>query len=350
MRMDPESELILQKIVDDQGKARQNKKVAVSYLSNAGQKHGWLSTGYGANEDKIGPELAFGTFMQESVDEPILIIKAAWGGKSLHTDFRPPSAEAYEFYAEQIANFNKQGKDVAEIKQKKLNETGHYYNLMIQHVKDTLANLTQLHPDLDTPNGTELAGFVWFQGWNDMVDRGTYPNRDGIGGYKQYSAVMAKFIRDVRRDLSAPNMPFVIGVLGVGGPVSEYPAEKERYATVHQNFRNAMAAPAKTAEFADTVAAVLTENCWDNELSSLQARDTKLRQSQKQLTRERGWDRKASETWLEEQRVRTFDERELKVLQTGISNFEFHYLGSAKIMTRIGRDFASAMNKLIDKE
>jgi alpha-galactosidase len=26
----------------------------------------------------------------------VLIIKTAWGGKSLHTDFRPPSAGAYE--------------------------------------------------------------------------------------------------------------------------------------------------------------------------------------------------------------------------------------------------------------
>lgn len=30
--------------------------------------------------------------MDKVIDEPILIIKTAWGGKSLHTDSRPPSA------------------------------------------------------------------------------------------------------------------------------------------------------------------------------------------------------------------------------------------------------------------
>lgn len=29
----------------------------------------------------------------------------------------------------------------------------------------------------------ELAGFVWFQGWNDMVESGTCPNCDTPGGY-----------------------------------------------------------------------------------------------------------------------------------------------------------------------
>ena len=40
--------------------------------------------------------------------------------------------------------------------------------------------------------GYELAGFAWFQGWNDMVDSGTYPNRDKPGGYDAYSTAMAQ--------------------------------------------------------------------------------------------------------------------------------------------------------------
>ena len=35
--------------------------------------------------------------------------------------------------------------------------------------------------------------------------------------YDEYSHLLAHFIRDVRKDLSAPKMPFVIGVLGVDG-------------------------------------------------------------------------------------------------------------------------------------
>ena len=53
--------------------------------------------------------------------------------------------------------------------------------------------------------GYELAGFVWFQGWNDMVGRDVYPNRDKPGGYDLYSRLMAQLIRDVRKDLSAPS-------------------------------------------------------------------------------------------------------------------------------------------------
>ena len=105
------------------------------------------------------------------------------------------------------------------MKAEKAKATGHYYRLMIAHVKKVLADIGEVYPGYDPVQGYELAGFVWFQGWNDMVDRGTYPNRDKPGGYGAYSRVLAHFIRDVRRDLAAPELPFVIGVLGVGGPV-----------------------------------------------------------------------------------------------------------------------------------
>ncbi len=40
---------------------------------------------------------------------------------------------------------------------------------------------------------------------------------DKPGGYDLYGQLLASFIRDVRKDLSAPKMPFVIGVMGIGG-------------------------------------------------------------------------------------------------------------------------------------
>ncbi len=80
-------------------------------------------------------------------------------------------------------------------------------------------------PAYDPKVGYELAGFVWLQGFNDLVDGQTYPN----GNMIEYSRLLAHFIRDVRKDLAAPQMPFIIGVLGVDG-------EK------NVNFRKAMAA------------------------------------------------------------------------------------------------------------
>ncbi len=56
---------------------------------------GKLTAGFGAPENKIGPEFTFGLTMEKLLNEPVLIIKTAWGGRSLHTDFRPPSAGAF---------------------------------------------------------------------------------------------------------------------------------------------------------------------------------------------------------------------------------------------------------------
>ena len=131
---------------------------------------------------------------------------------------------------------------------------------MIGHVKSVLQDIKDVYPGYNEQCGYELAGMVWFQGWNDMVDRGVYPRRDQPGGYDHYSDTLGHFIRDVRRDLSTPDLPFVIGVIGVGGPVEHYGAAQKRYAGIHQYFRSAMAAPAKWAEFQGNVSSVLTEN------------------------------------------------------------------------------------------
>ena len=86
--------------------------VWISYLTGArggdGEGFGKLTSGYGSRpnpaEDggKIGPEFTFGIYTQKLLDQPILIIKTAWGGKSLHTDFRPPSAGPYELNQQQV--------------------------------------------------------------------------------------------------------------------------------------------------------------------------------------------------------------------------------------------------------
>jgi alpha-galactosidase len=324
-------------------------RVWISSIGCAEQEQtGKLTAGFGAaaGGPKIGPEFTFGLYMQKQVEGPILIIKTSWGGKSLNTDFRPPSAGPYVFNETQLANFQKQGKDLAAIKAEKEKATGQYYRLMIEHVKTVLADIKRVVPDYDSTQGHELAGFVWFQGWNDMVDSGTYSNRDKPGGYDAYSEVMAHFIRDVRKDLKAPKLPFVIGVLGVGGPVAEYGPDQQRYKSVHQNFRDAMAAPAQLPEFKGNVTAVLTEKYWDGELTLLRAKENALRQQTKKQVTD-GMIKPAEErASFEKLRQEKLTDRERKVLETGVSNAEFHYLGSAKILGGIGKGFAEAMAQL----
>ena len=54
-------------------------------------RKGKLTVGYGSPKC-IGPELEFGTVVGDRYDEPVLLIKTAWGGRSLYRDFRSPSA------------------------------------------------------------------------------------------------------------------------------------------------------------------------------------------------------------------------------------------------------------------
>ena len=92
---------------------------------------------------------------------------------------------------------------------------------MIEHVKKVLADPKRVVPGYDAAQGYEIAGFVWLQGFNDMVDGHVYPAHGKPGRFDLYSEWLAHFIRDVRQDLGAPKMPFVIGVMGVGGPKAD---------------------------------------------------------------------------------------------------------------------------------
>lgn len=340
--MDPKTAPWLEDLQNKDGSPRVSKGTWISYLSTKGVKQGALTAGFGADDGKIGPELMFGISMQKKLKEPILIIKAAWGGKSLHTDFRPPSAGDYQFPPARIELLKKQGKDPAAVQKKQKEASGHYYRLTVDHVKSVLADIKQVYPDYQPEQGYQLSGLVWFQGWNDMVASDVYPKRSQPGGYDEYSTLLGHFIRDIRKDLSAPKLPVVIGVMGVGGPTAKYGPDQQRYQKTHQHFRDAMAAPAKLPEFKDNVTAVLTENFWDMNLDAIVARDGKLRYQIKKK-KIRG---KEAQAMLKELRQKEFTKDELQSLEQGVSNYPFHYLGSAKIMAGIGQGFAEAVVEL----
>ncbi len=346
--MDPKTAPLLKAIRNADGTAKVQKNVWISSIEpslESGEKHGRLTVGYGAGGrgPKIGPELTFGITMQNHVGEPILLIKTSWGGKSLNTDFRPPSAGPYEFNQQQLENYKKRGKDVAEARKEKTERTGVYYRLMLEHIHKVLADIRRVYPDYDAKAGYELAGFVWFQGWNDMVDGSTYPTRGQPGSYDAYSKNLAHFIRDVRLDLKAPKLPFVIGVMGAGGPIAKYGPDQKRYAGIHGEFRKAMAAPAKMPEFKGNVTAVFTENYWDLQLSELVNRNGKVNAKRRELSKDQTLTREQRDKAVANYTAKLFTKRELKILQTGTSNAAYHYLGSAKILAQIGKAFANAL-------
>jgi hypothetical protein len=97
---DPKTAPLLKEMLDKDGKPKVCEKVWITSVGCLGdaysdlkEQKGKLTAGFGAGgENNIGPEFTFGLTMEKRLNEPVLIIKTSWGGRSLHTDFRPPSA------------------------------------------------------------------------------------------------------------------------------------------------------------------------------------------------------------------------------------------------------------------
>jgi hypothetical protein len=256
-------------------------------------RHGKLTVGFGS-PNCIGPELGIGTVLGDHFDEPVLLIKTAWGGRSLYRDFRPPSAG--------LPNDNVLEKLLAEAKKKKPDTTlddikapfGASYRAMLEEVRATLADLPSQVPDAGD-RGHELIGFVWFQGWNDMISA-EYT--------AEYTKNMQHFIRDVRADLKSPALPFVIGQMGVDGLKAGENV---------QRFKAAQAAALEDPAFKDNVALVKTDVLWDTEAEAVF---------------KKGW-RENIDEWN----------------KVG-SDFPYHYLGSAKNMLKMGDAFGKALLEL----
>lgn len=476
----PESAQEFKDLFDEKGKPVELDDVWVVFDEHKGR----LAPCFGASEKgpKVGTEYAFGIYMHKALNEPILLIKTAWGGKSLCKDFRPPSAEKWtpppghpdltnkpepaklpipekldlpadyvpgedilpkyagrvgyfmgirpmrgvpigevngvfpiyiaaepkvelkgmpfqkgdlviglngqglredpiehwrqEFYGAyrkdwilnvtrwrkgKIETFDfdlsyslkdgragiEKAREEAKANAQKAMEEGNdskgaYYRMMIEQVKKVLADIKSFYPAYDQKQGHEIAGFVWLQGWNDLVDATTYPNRDEPRGYEQYSWLLGHLIRDVRKDLNAPNLPFVIGAIGVGG-YEEPPKTRMGY------LQQAMAAPASEPEFKNNVAVVQMGKYWDMQLDQLVKRNAEVGKRKMELENEQGLKGEALEKAYAEYRAKQFTPLEEEILRKGPSNKAFHYLGSGKIMSGIGKGIAEAMLELQKK-
>ena len=340
---DPKTAPLLKQMRDADGKPRTADHVWISYLTgqgdNNGEGFGKLTAGYGSRQKpaedggKIGPEFTFGLAMDEAFSEPVLLIKTAWGGKSLNYDFRSPSAGPYPRTAEDIS------KDRNPVER-----AGHYYRLMLEHVKHVLGDIHRVCPAYDEKQGYDIAGFIWLQGFNDMVDRNIYPQLpkgSTANRFANYSVWMADFIRDVRKDLAAPHMPFVIGVMGVDGAQARED---------NLQFRAAMAAPAAMAEFQGNVTAVATAPFWDEPLGAIQRKYDDVRQMEfllrtknKSAANKDGHMSPAEQkAWLAKFEADLITPEEAALRKRGASNLGYHYLGCAKTFALMGQAFAKA--------
>ena len=378
MAMDPKAKPLHDKLVDESGKPRVFDKVdIVAYSGGRPEgpelkaevftKQGKLTVGYGGDTTKpdyLGPELGFGATINDKLNEPVLIIKTSWGGKSLKVDYRPPSAGAYYKDPDEVKD-RKNGKGVIITREQQLAAPGHYYRLMLQHVRTVLADPGKYCSAYDPKEGYEIAGFAWFQGFNDLV--GGYPPIDPNdktkgSDYSEYSRLLACFIRDVRKDLSAPKMPFAIGVLGIGGKDAGGNTEL---------FRQAMAAPAAMDEFKGNVKTIDAAEFWDEKLEELDNRKwlakevpgskkikddqynelrKKLAPLQKELSeiQESGKNKARVAELTKQMQDIVYTPEEQEYYAKNRSAQAFHYNGSAKTYSQVGEALANCLLEMMN--
>lgn len=193
---------------DEQGEWVVRDDVHISFKVGDRVRKGGLTigySGYGGNSH-IGPELGFGFVMGDHFKEPVLLIKTAWGGKSLFVDFRPPSSGG---------------------------QVGPYYTKMVEEAREALLALGDRE--------YEIAGFVWQQGWNDMCTKQAIP---------EYAGNLVNLAKDLRKEFKAPNMAVVVGELGNGGPVTSGDMFEFRKAQEEGTMRIRNARFIKTTDFA----------------------------------------------------------------------------------------------------
>jgi serine/threonine protein kinase len=262
------------------------------WIKNFHQK-GNLTVGFGQSPDRFGPELEFGHVVGDHFDEQVLLIKTCWGGHDLCRDFRSPSSGLPPVeILEQMRKELQKAKATATLADVE-RSYGATYRVMLTEVRETLANLGEHFPSYQG-QGFEIAGFVWFQGWNDMVVYNPF-----------YAEHLAHFIRDLRGEFKTPNLPFVIGQLGVNG-ISDP-------GTNDSNFRAAQADVAQLPEFRGNVKVVATDPYWDHEADAVYKKGWQNHQDE--------WDKVGSDA-------------------------PYHYLGSARTFCGIGKAFGEAMIEL----
>ncbi len=203
--------------------------VLATYQNN---RTGPLTLGFGSS-GRTGAELEFGWMMGDHFEEPVVILKTCQGGISLYQGFRPPSAGMpnEEKLQAQLAAAQARAKarnEPVPALDDITNRYGEWYRLIFSDLRALSESWGREFPALNEGDGKyyniqarnwekdfpalegrkpELAGLVWFQGWNDQYG----------GAEQEYESNLKHFIADVRRDSGVPHLPVVIVAMGQNG-------------------------------------------------------------------------------------------------------------------------------------
>lgn len=168
----------------------------------------WLSIGCGAGDNNIGPELGFGNMVGDYHEEPVLVLKASQGNRSLGWDYLPPGSEQFEHEGFIYAGYKDSPARWANgSKLEPINwYAGKQYDDCFSAAHEVLNNFDQEFSHWKG-RGYEIAGFVWWQG-----------HKDGGEPYaSRYEQNLVHLIKALRKEFDAPRAPFVIATIGFDG-------------------------------------------------------------------------------------------------------------------------------------
>ena len=218
-------------------------------------------------------------------------------------------------------------------------------------MRECLATIDTNFPQLKGLK-TEICGFVWFQGWNDMCQPG-----DDIRKlvYDEYCPNFVHLVQDLRAEFKVPKMPAVVGELGCGGEK----ADKNTFA-----FRAAQAKIATCPELKGTVGYVRTAHFWYPELDDLPRKvseeESRVRQAAEASVKAEMKDKpESTDSKKMGQLIKQAGDKALKEdaeyqkarkeHDKHICNYGCHYQGSARVYCMVGFSLAEAMKPLLKK-
>jgi len=196
----------------------------------------------------FGPELGFGFVMGHFHDEPVMVIKADIGNRSLGWDILPPGSERYTFEGKEYPGYGETLDANGTVRKPKPDEwyAGKQYDDYTASVRAVLDNFKQKYPEY-AEQGFEVAGFVWWQGHKD----GGSPAH--IARYEQN---LAALIKAWRKEFNAPNAKWAIATVAFHGENMS-----EEYVKIAEA-QLAVADPKRHPEFAGNVKTIDARPFW----------------------------------------------------------------------------------------
>ncbi|MFU8893369.1 MAG: sialate O-acetylesterase [Luteolibacter sp.] len=231
-------------LVDADGNWRTRKDVRNVFVMERGgmniQVNDWLTI----TNKNIGPEIGIGHHLGSLYKEPVMLLKACIGNRSLGWDLLPPGSEPYEFNGKMEPGYRGTSDNPKGDGSKPAAGwyAGKQYDDDIGNAKTVLEDLKNFYPGA---KGYEVAGFFWWQGDKDSRN---------AAHAEFYEKNLVRFIEQLRVDFNAPNAKFVMATLGqtkkgdggnggklldakmaVDGNSGKYPQFKGNVATVYSN-------------------------------------------------------------------------------------------------------------------